>query len=247
MARGRDDVRKQLQDSVKQGNELFEKLRAETHIIEFGAEYQDWYTRTLPLVKALAPDRFPEFRGYYEVDSKRKGIGPVSYVLQDYVNGISPKLDWQGKVVFDHHQAAMARMLNQVQILASLGSRIDTVLSNVEGHLLADIEDRELAAAADLSKANLRAAGMLSGVVLERHLGQVVINRDIKMSKKAPTIGDLNEALKKEEVYDLPMYRKVQYLADVRNVCCHSKGREPTAEEVRDLLEGVETVIKTVF
>jgi hypothetical protein len=52
---------------------------------------------------------------------------------------------------------------------------------------------------------------MLSGVVLERHLGQVVINRDIKMSKKTPTIGDLNEALKKEEVYDLPMYRKVQY------------------------------------
>lgn len=75
----------------------------------------------------------------------------------------------------------------------------------------------------------------------------MAINRDIKMSKKAPTIGDLNEALKKEEVYDLPMYRKVQYLADVRNVCCHSKGREPTAEKVRDLLTGVETVIKTVF
>lgn len=100
------------------------------------------------------------------MDSKRKGISLASYVLQDCVNGISPAPDWQGKVAFDYHQAAMARMLNQVQILALFGSRIDTVLSNVEGHLLADIEDRELAAAANLSKANLRGAGVLAGVVL---------------------------------------------------------------------------------
>ena len=66
------------------------------NIIEFGTQYQNWYTRTLPLVKALAPDRFAEFRAYYEADPKRKSIGPATYVLQDYVNGIAPAPDWRG-------------------------------------------------------------------------------------------------------------------------------------------------------
>lgn len=247
MATTKEEIRSQLDALVKKGNELLKKLTDKKDVIEFGTAYQDWYTRTLPLVRSLAPDRFPEFRGYYEVDQKRKTIGPASYVLQDYVNGISPAPDWQGKVAFDHWQAALARMLNQVQILVSLSSRIEGVLTNVEGHLLADIEDRELNAAAELSKSNLRAAGTLAGVVLERHLGQVASDRRVKIGKKDPTIGDLNEALKKETAYELPTYRKIQFLADIRNVCCHNKGREPTADEVRELLSGVGGIIKTVF
>lgn len=247
MATSKEVIREQLDTLVKKGNDLFKMLTKKKDVVEFGTAYQDWYTRTLPLVRTLAPDRFPEFRGYYEVDPKRKAIGPASYVLQDYVNGISPAPDWQGKVAFDHWQAALARMLNQVQILVSLSSRIEGVLTNVEGHLLADIEDRELRAAADLSKSNLRAAGTLAGVVLERHLGQVASNRGAKIGKKDPTVGDLNEALKKEAAYELPTYRKIQFLADIRNVCCHSKGREPTVDEVTELLSGVGAVIKTVF
>jgi hypothetical protein len=247
MATSKEQIRQQLEALVKKGNELLKKLAEKQKLIEFGTAYQDWYTRTLPLVRSLAPDRFPEFRAYYEVDPKRKAIGPVTYVLQDYVNGISPAPDWQGKVAFDHHQAAIAKMLNQVQILVSLASRIETVLANVEGHLLAEIEDRELNAAAELTKSNLRAAGTLAGVVLERHLGQVAVNRGAKTGKKDLTIGDLNEALKKAAAYDLPTYRKIQFLADIRNVCCHNKGREPTADEVKELLAGVGAVIKTVF
>jgi hypothetical protein len=240
-------IRTQLDALVKKGNELLEKLAGKKDVVEFGADYQDWYTRTLPLVRTLAPDRFPEFRSYYEVDPKRKTMGPGSYVLQDHVNGMSPAPDWQGKVAYDHQQAALARMFNQVQILISLSSRIESVLTNVEGHLRADIEDRELSAAAELSKSNLRAAGTLAGVVLERHLWQVASNRGIKITKKDPTVGDLNEALKKETAYELPTYRKIQFLADIRNVCCHNKGREPTVDEVRELLSGVGGIIKSVF
>ena len=247
MPTNRENIRQHLEASVKHGNELLKKLADKQDSFEFGTEYQHWYTRTLPLVKDLAPDRFGEFRGYYEVDPKRKEIGPVSYVLQDYLSGVAPAPDYYGKVAFDRYQVAMSRMVNQVQIVASLASRIESVLSNVEGHLLADIEDRELSAAAKLLKTNLRAAGTLAGVVLERHLGQVVLNRGIKLTKMDPTIGDLNEALKKENVYQIPTYRKIQYLADVRNVCCHNKGRDPTPEEVKELLNGVGAIIKTVF
>ena len=80
MTTSREDVRKQLDASVKQGNELVKKLAAKPDVIQFGTEDQTWYTRTLPLVKALAPDRFSEFRAYYEVDPKRKALGAISYV-----------------------------------------------------------------------------------------------------------------------------------------------------------------------
>ncbi|MBI3248421.1 MAG: hypothetical protein HYZ50_18115 [Deltaproteobacteria bacterium] len=247
MANSKDQIRQQLENSVKRSKELLKSLMEKNNIIEFGAQYQNWYTRTLPLVKALAPDRFVEFRAYYEADPKRKSIEPTTYVLRDYVNGIAPAPDWRGEVAFDHHHAVVFSLLNQARILASLSSRIETVLSNVEGHLLAEIEDRELAAAMGLAKSNLRAAGTLAGVVLERHLGQVTANRSIKISKKDPTIGDLNEMLKKEGTYELPTYRKIQYLADIRNICCHNKGREPSPEEVKELLSGVAAIIKTVF
>jgi len=138
-------------------------------------------------------------------------------------------------------------MMSQLAIVGSLSTRIDSVLANVEGHLLADLEDRELAAATRLAKENLRAAGAVAGVVLERHLSQVVSNRDLKLAKANPTIGDFNELLKKEGVYDLPMYRKVSLLGDIRNICCHNKTREPTADEVDELIRGVVTIVKTLF
>ena len=213
----------------------------------FGGVYQGWYTRTLPLVKALAPDRFAEFQSYYEVDPKRKAVNIISYTLRDFVNGIPAPIDSWGSKDFDCQEIAQSRMRTQSQILMSLSSRIEGALANVEGHLLAEIEDRELRAATDLSRVNLRAAGALVGVVLERHLSQVLQNRNINLAKKDPSIGEFNEVLKKEGVYEIPTYRKIQYLADIRNVCCHDKKREPTADEVRELLAGVGAIIKTIF
>jgi hypothetical protein len=43
----------------------------------------------------------------------------------------------------------------------------------------------------------LRAAGAVAGVVLEKHLRQVCDDHKITVAKKNPTIGDLNELLKK--------------------------------------------------
>jgi hypothetical protein len=242
----RDEIEQELQKVLEGGNALIQKLANQGELIPFATEYQLWYTRSLPIVKTLAPDRFDEFRRYYEADTKRKSVEVVTYTLQDYVNGLAP-VATPSRPPFDHYQVALSRMLGQVQILASLKSRIDSVLANLEGHILADLEDRELRAAVSLAKESLRAAGAIAGVVLERHLTQVAKNRGAAVKKAHPTIGDFNEMLKKDGVYDMPVYRKIQYLSDVRNVCFHNKGREPTKEEVRELIDGVGAVIKTVF
>ena len=94
---------------------------------------------------------------------------------------------------------------------------------------------------------NLRAAGALAGVVLERHLQRVAINHGIKITKASPTISDLNDPLKQAGIYGTALWRKIQLLGDLRNLCSHSKKREPKREEIEELISGVNSIIKTIF
>ncbi|MGD0839171.1 MAG: hypothetical protein ABSB49_21250 [Polyangia bacterium] len=113
---------------------------------------------------------------------------------------------------------------------------------------MADLFDSELDAAGELAKHKfLRAAGAVAGVVLEKHLVQVCGNHSIKITKKNSGISDLNELLKASNVVDVPQWRFVQHLADIRNLCDHDKTAEPTAEQVDDLVKGVARVVKTIF
>jgi len=41
-------------------------------------------------------------------------------------------------------------------------------------------------------------------------------------------------------------WRKIQYLADIRNLCAHKKNEEATEEQVSELIDGVNGIVKTV-
>jgi predicted transcriptional regulator len=92
-----------------------------------------------------------------------------------------------------------------------------------------------------------RAAGTIAGVVLEKHLSQVMHSHNLSLRKKHPTINDYNELLKSNQVLDIPTWRYIQRLGDLRNMCTHDKGREPINEEVTELINGVDKIIKTIF
>ena len=83
--------------------------------------------------------------------------------------------------------------------------------------------------------------------MLERHLTQVCDNHGVKIGKKTPGIADLNDALKDANIVDVPQWRFIQHLADIRNLCGHSKKAEPTQDQVNDLIAGVMKVSKTLF
>jgi hypothetical protein len=154
----------------------------------------------------------------------------------------------RAKKPFEEKNIVGIRIYNQLHILEeALSSRIDSVLADVRGHLLAEIEDSELEAASTLVKVSLRAAGALAGVVLERHLQRVAVNHKALPSKKNPTIADLNNPLKDAGVYQIPTWRKIQLMADIRNLCTHQKSFEPTEDQVSEMIAGVNTIIKTVF
>jgi hypothetical protein len=61
------------------------------------------------------------------------------------------------------------------------------------------------------------------------------------------SILDYYQLLKENDIIDTPKWRFIQHLGDLRNLCDHNKDREPTKDDVIELVEGVEKVIKTVF
>lgn len=82
---------------------------------------------------------------------------------------------------------------------------------------------------------------------MEKHLSQVCASHQVKIGKKDPNIGDLNDALKQAQVCDTAQWRFIQHLGDLRNLCDHNKNREPTDEQVADLVDGINKVMKTIF
>jgi hypothetical protein len=232
------------EESKKQKSEKGDAKAVEKAKPIFSIDYQHWYTRALRVVESLARDRLVEFRGFYEPDPKRKELGYGTYVIQDYIKGVAPNSFRFPD--FDTDAQAARAVFNQVAILGSLNSRVDSVIASIEAHLLADLQDLELRAARELMSVSPRAAGALAGVVLEGYLLRVAQARQIKVAKGSPTIGDLNELLRQADAYDLPSWRKISYLADIRNMCAHRKSAEPTVDQVRELIEGANWALKNI-
>lgn len=240
----REAVKKELEALYQESSKLalaFQKKEEK----QFQYDYQRWYTKALKAVASLAPDRYAEFRAYYEVDPRRKSLGYGTYVIQDYIKGVAPSSYQYPE--FDARDQTLKCFFNQITILVAVSERIDSVLSNVEGELYAEIQDGEIAVARQLSKISLRAAGALVGVLIEGHLQKVADAHGLKIAKKNPTIADLNDPLKAASVIDTPAWRKISFLADIRNLCSHKKDAEPTKEQVEELIQGAVWLTKNVF
>jgi hypothetical protein len=256
-----DQVRKDVQKSLEKGGDkrnksarvkasagksgdspLWRLLKEK----DFRGPYQAWYSAALRVVEQLLPDRYDEFRVLYRFEKAPKTLDVTTYTISHYANGT---LVPRENIDRDTARAiAMSKIKDQIDILASAEARLGSILADIEGGLQAVLLDNELDAAGELLKAkHLRSAGVVAGVVLERHLKKVVDNHEVKLGRKKPQIGTLNDALKESKVFDNPRWREVQRLGDIRNICAHDDERDPKAEEVQDLIERTEKITKTVF
>jgi hypothetical protein len=240
----RELIRKELSALYGEGANLASAFQKKEEK-QFRYAYQSWYTKALKVVASLAPDRLSEFRGYYEIGPKRKLLGYGTYVIQDFLKGVAPNKFQQPN--FDTRGEAFTCFFNQLAIFKAIQERADSVLGDIEAELYAELQDSEVVVARQLAKASLRAAGALVGVVIEGHLQKVALAHGVKLAKKNPTIADLNDPLKSASVIDTPTWRKISFLADLRNVCSHKKDSDPTKEQVDDLIQGAEWLTKNVF
>ena len=245
-----EEIKSKLNQLVEDGKIVPGLINGETATPQFTEAYQNWYTPALKLVSLLGNDRLDEFCGYYLVNPNRHELTSSTYVIQDYVSGVKPVHSAANRHMptnFQPQPVITSKFASQLSLLRSLSTRIDSVLSDVTGYLLTELQDDELKVASQLVEVNLRAAGAVAGVVLEGHLQRVAVNHGVSILKKNPTITDLNDQLRANNVYDITIWRKIQLLADIRNYCDHKKVREPTAEEVNDLISGTNSIIKTIF
>ncbi|MBB5358282.1 hypothetical protein HDE76_001488 [Rhodanobacter sp. ANJX3] len=211
----------------------------------FDETYQAWYSESIVLLKQVLPDRLNDFVRLYEKPKGRKEISFENYRIEDALQGL--QVTRLGEVLTDS-SAAMPHLKQQIAILDSLSSRFESSLYDIRQMVQADLLDDELEAARELLKHKfLRAAGAVAGVVLEKHLLEVCNNHNVKIAKKNPTISDLNEALKSASVIGTPEWRFNQHLGDIRNLCDHNKSKDPTSDQVSDLIDGVAKVTKSIF
>lgn len=217
-----------------------EKFKSES----FKDNYHAWYNESLCLIKQLMPERLNDLKSYYRLE-KRKAIDYETYTVSDYLVGLVVRDGWGTVVDTD---AVVSKFKQQLAIVKSLKERFNSSLYDIKQLLQADMFDSEISAARELlSKGFLRAAGAVSGVVLEKHLSIVCQNHGLVAKKKAPSINDLNQSLKDNDIIDVPLWRNIQYLGDLRNLCDHGKDREPTKDEIEDLINGTSKVMKTLF
>ena len=239
---GPEAFKKRLREQVDE-EEVANFLR---NLPSFSAEYQAWYSEAGALIRQLLPNRLDDFSSYYERPKTRKGLTNESYRISDYLLGLGMKDGFGEEVVGP--SAAIPRFRQQLAIVKAVKKRFESSLFDIRQLVQADLFDSELEAAKDLVKNGyLRPAGVVAGVVMEGHLAQVCDNHGITFRKRAPTITDFNNALKKVDVIDTPQWRSNQHLGDIRNLCGHKKGAEPTKEQVNNLVDGVMKLTKTLF
>lgn len=213
----------------------------------FKEEYQSWYSTAQAVIKQVLPDRLADFVSHYEYPRVRKEITFQNYMIRDFLQGLRITRYGGSEVIADG-SAAIPEFDQQVNMLKAARKALDSTLVDLKAVLQADLFDSEIESAGALAKAGyLRAAGAICGVVLEKHLHHVCDVHNIKVTKKNPGIADLIELLKGGSVITIAQWRFIQSLADIRNICDHAKGREPTKEEIADLVAGTERTLKQVF
>lgn len=236
-----------IEETYRKDGKSEEQISAVRKMFQsFSSDYQDWYSECLALIKQVLPDRLDDFKAQYEKPRGRKddGISYTSYVMSDYVIGLSVNRD--GKTIVGT-EAGIPKFSIQLAILKSCKSRFDSSLFEIRQLVQADLFDGEIDAARELLKNKfLRAAGAIAGVILEKHLRQVCDDHGVSIAKKNPGIADLNEALKNASVIGIPQWRHVTLMGDYRNLCDHNKQQEPTVDQVTDLIDGTDKILKTI-
>lgn len=209
--------------------------------------YEPWFTKAQQIIRLLVPNRLGDFEAAYRPVSSRKELTYGNYTILDFLKGLS-RTNYAGVPVFDSADAYRTQLTRQIAIVKAAHELCDTVLLDITSALRAELLDADLRGAHELVDAgHLRAAGIVAGISLEVHLRHICTRRLIDIKKRKPTLSDFNDAIKEAGVIEVTTWRKIQHLGDIRNVCAHAKEQAPSIDDIKDLLRGVDAIIKTVF
>jgi hypothetical protein len=195
---------------------------------DFIHQYHQWYAGCLALVEANMPSRLQDLERVHEGTKKPEEKGLREMFEYAYLT-------------FDSQVAAADKIVQMKAIVGSVPNYLEGRLHDIELEVSqAYVRDQLTEAEILLKAGHIRAAGAVSGVMLERHL-KLLCDRHrppIRYTKTAG-ISKLNDLLKDAGVYDMTQWRKVQWMGDVRNSCDHAHTAEPRKGDVADLIAEV--------
>ena len=266
MSKKLDELRKELDSLIQRGRDLAFATLVQFRPKEINGkiskeyseklskiviihEYQIWYSSALVVVKQVLPSRLNDFIGFYEYPLKRTNLTMMNFRVADAIRGhsLAKQNEWNENVEMAGWSTCYPLIEAQCNILESAISYFTTSLHEIQQVVQADLFDSELDAARELNKKGFtRAAGAMAGVVLEKHFNTVIKSHVLTITKKNPCINDYNQKLKDENLIDIPTWRFIQRLGDLRNLCDHAKGVEPSRENIDELISGVDKIMKTV-
>lgn len=186
--------------------------------------------------------------------SQKFPIKTSSFTVEDFVP-LDPFHRWcgncrvldakLGRAIEPWRDAISVKGPNKVVLVMGLLGTVRSIKDAVEGGHLVSFADLVMAEAfSDLldqaeylmSKGYWLAAGVLCRAVLEEELRTLSQKCECLPDKGRPTLGDLNTALYKANIYDKLEFKLVDTLAAIGNDCAHNNEGN-TKERVRYLID----------
>jgi hypothetical protein len=143
---------------------------------------------------------------------------------------------------------AIPLLQQQLNILDSIQVRFDSHIADTNALLQASLLDEMLNSATELLKNGFaRSAGALCDVIISQHFELIKQAHQLKSTRKTMALKDYNELFSKAGIYEFGVYRQVQYLAEMRDLCIKNKKTAPSTEQVDDMIVATHKIIKSVF
>ena len=248
----KEKLKIEIIDTSENGRHLYTKINSigdngdffiveKDRAIEFQNEYDNWYTISSNIINQFIPNRYAEFKDLHKyTQNDIVGLTPTNYSISDFWLEITIF----GKISKVNRNVFLAKLSKQIGILNSVLVLLESSVNQVKTLLRKELYISEIDACKELINVNhLRAAGVIAGVVIEKHLYNIASNNPSITIPNKPTLAPLNELLKSNNIIDIVTWRNIQRLADIRNICAHNTGVEPTKLQVEDLIESTEKLI----
>lgn len=193
-------------------------------------KYESWFAAGETFVGEYLPARLDEYREGYQKVSRLAEFqhSPAELGLIETYNEISRIIDFQRR------------------LLASIPAKLKAEQYRLRKQITKQVSKDELGKSRDLLDEELtRAAGVLAGVALERHL--------LRMCEESDSVSKFNHddgiAALSQNLYDAGELDKttlssLKTLSSIRADCAHANQEEPNEHKVRRLIDDTDDYIR---
>ena len=191
-------------------------------------KYQLWFSSSLQLIMEFLPEKSSEFDAQYK----------------DLFNGLMLDSEELTSIKVEIINTYLQPFEIQRSILLSVPYVVDIKELSLRKVIASDFISSELREADRLFKegteGTIRAAGVLAGVALEKHLKTLCDSNGVKYNHDA-TIAPLAQTLHDAGKIDTSEQGLFEYLGKIRNDCAHPNEILPS--KVKELIERVKKIV----